>query len=305
MNGYLRESLLKWLFLAMLGLVDVIWLSLSDFHFVYQTATAPPVICGIFLAAAWCCWITKKQIGLFVLFDSLAQLCFLPSAGGVLSYLVLSTGLPFIDQHLSRFDYLLGFDWPRYVTWVQGHPVLDIALRLIYTSWAFEWILVPLILAYRHEERVRELCAATFISVCATLLISMLYPAISAYPFYTPSNPGIVAEIGVPDLFALRDGSLRTIDLGTMDGLVSIPSFHAVGAFLFIHAFRGYRILFPVSFVLNSAILVSTLSAGGHYLVDVLAAAVLALLSIVLYRQFPLISLTFLRREPQHGRAVA
>ena len=74
---------------------------------------------------------------------------------------------------------------------------------------------------------------------------------------------------------ALRDGRLRDIPLREMQGLISIPSLHTVLAVLLVHAMRG-TVLLPAFVVLDAAMIVSTPIDGGHYLVDVLAGALLA-----------------------------
>ena len=55
----------------------------------------------------------------------------------------------------------------------------------------------------------------------------------------------------------LRDGTFKLIDLGNMQGLVSIPSFHTVLAILLSHAMRRTRVA-AVFWVLNAWMIVST-----------------------------------------------
>jgi membrane-associated phospholipid phosphatase len=47
------------------------------------------------------------------------------------------------------------------------------------------------------------------------------------------------------------------------------------------YAARGLRVVFPCLLALNTLMIVSTVPYGGHYLVDVLAGGVIALLAIV------------------------
>src|SRR6266404_7467655 len=263
MGRIVSESLAKWFTLLLIALLDAAWISASNFHFTFRTATAPPVLCSILVVSAWTCLLWRRQTGLFVLCDTIAQFIFMCGVGGTLSYLVLSTDFPLVDQYLSRLDYALGFDWPRFVLWIQANPHLDFALQLVYGGWLLEWVLVPLVLCYRDEARVRELSGAILISVIITFLISGLIPAVSAYPYYGSFYPELIPEMDVTDLFGLRDGTLRVIDLATMGGLVSFPSFHVAVAVLFTWAVRGKGVGTVVGAVYNAAVIVSTLSAGG------------------------------------------
>jgi hypothetical protein len=80
----------------------------------------------------------------------------------------------------------------------------------------------------------------------------------------------------------LRNGSFRSIQLGQMQGLVTFPSFHTCFAITLAWCFRDFRRLFPIAILVNAAVLVSTLTEGGHYLVDVLAGIVITIACIVL-----------------------
>jgi membrane-associated phospholipid phosphatase len=63
---------------------------------------------------------------------------------------------------------------------------------------------------------------------------------------------------------------------------VTFPSYHAVLAIITSFAVRGVRhVSWPVA-LLNVAVVVSTIPEGGHYLVDVVAGAAIAMVSILL-----------------------
>jgi membrane-associated phospholipid phosphatase len=279
-----NESLGKWGFLAAIGLIDLIWLAAGGYRFDFPSATAPPVWSGILIAAAWTCRSLGRNPGLFALFDTVAQFVLLASLGGVLSYLVLTTDMPLVDRHLAAFDAALGFDWPRFVLWVESRPGLDLTLQVAYALWVPEWLIVPILLAYRSEAQLRELSGSIMISIVVVYVVSALFPAVNAYWYFASSHPPLVREIDFHDIFGLRDGSLRTISLKGMEGLVSLPSFHAIVALLFVYALRGRGVLFASGLAFNSLVIVSALSAGGHYLSDLLAAVPVALFSVVCYR---------------------
>jgi membrane-associated phospholipid phosphatase len=90
----------------------------------------------------------------------------------------------------------------------------------------------------------------------------------------------------VEDLVGLRHGSLPSLDMMLLKGVIAFPSFHAVLAILFTYAHRGSRVFVPVA-VFNGLMLLSIPSEGGHYLVDVLGGIAVGLLAILMTRALP------------------
>ncbi len=65
-----------------------------------------------------------------------------------------------------------------------------------------------------------------------------------------------------------------------LQGIISFPSFHTSLGVLFTYVVRKRRlILLPVA-LLNVAMIVSVLTEGGHFLVDVVAGAAVAAAAI-------------------------
>lgn len=281
------ESVAKWVFLAVLAVIDAVWIGLSDFHFVLRPLIGLVPLLLIPTVAAWASLLWRKNRGLYVLFDTMAQIFAFAAVGQVLIYLLLSTDLPARDATMSAIDFAIGVDWPRYVAWIQAHPAFDLALDIAYISWVLEWFGALVVLAYRSEERVREMWGCILISSAIMFVMMMLLPAISAFPFYGPAHPELVIppDLLFHDIGALRDGSLRVIDLPKTDGLVTLPSFHSIVALLLAYSMRGRRILFPVAIVWSVLVMISTLSAGGHYVVDSIAAALVTIVAAVAYRR--------------------
>jgi hypothetical protein len=279
-----RESAIKWLTLGAIALIDAVWIAASDFHLVFAGAAGPVICALLFAAAAYFFRVVRRNPTFFTLTDTLAQLIVCFAVCGVLSYLVISTNEPLADSQLAALDRALGFDWPRFIRWVQARPAADYTLWLAYRSSIVQMFMIVSLLSHWREARVGELSGTIIISLILTVLISGALPCASAYPFYGPTHPEIVPEIGVHDLFALRDGSLRDLDLTAMDGLITFPSFHVILSLLFMYVLRGVPILFPLGVVANIAVIVSTLTAGGHYLVDWFGALIVTMISIALYR---------------------
>ena len=74
----------------------------------------------------------------------------------------------------------------------------------------------------------------------------------------------------------LRDGSLRTLDLFHINGVLTFPSFHAASAALYIWGLWPMRWLRPLNLLVNGAMIAATPIGGGHFLVDVLGGVAVA-----------------------------
>jgi membrane-associated phospholipid phosphatase len=125
--------------------------------------------------------------------------------------------------------------------------------------------------------------------ICAleVIVMSAVFPAVGAFDFYLPGTrvAAIVYDHAVgpqhlAHFYGLRDGSMRLIPLATSQGLVSFPSFHTVLAVLFSWALARTRYIAWPILALNATVMVSTLSIGGHYLFDVIVAALMTIATI-------------------------
>jgi membrane-associated phospholipid phosphatase len=82
------------------------------------------------------------------------------------------------------------------------------------------------------------------------------------------------------DILALRDGSLRHLELFKITGIVSFPSFHAASAVLYIWALWPVRYVGGAAVVLNLLMVASTPVIGAHYMIDVFGGVALAVIGI-------------------------
>jgi hypothetical protein len=279
-------SLLKWLAPLGFALIAAVWINIAGYQFVVSRITGPLVLSFVIFAIGWLFYLWRRNIGAFVFTEALSFLIVFSMTACVLDYLMLSSSkkFPLVDRHLSQIDHALGFDWIATFTWVKAHPTLDHILNFAYGCWTPEWVVLPALLAYREDGRARELISLGVISIIVMMPLTAVLPALSAYPYYMPMQA--LRFDWVQHIMALRAGIMQTLDLNDMTGLVSVPSFHTVGAVLFMYACRNIKFLFPVSVVLNTTIIVSTITAGSHHLVDILAGLLLVGVTIHLYRKY-------------------
>ena len=63
--------------------------------------------------------------------------------------------------------------------------------------------------------------------------------------------------------------------------MVCFPSFHVAWAIFFVAALWGFRWLRIPAVIVSAMVILSTMTTGWHYFVDVLGGIVLAVISIV------------------------
>jgi membrane-associated phospholipid phosphatase len=217
------------------------------------------------------------------LFRAGAELFLLSFLCGSLSYSGTSLGRPLWDAAFLAWDQALGFDWRYWLTFLDGHPKLNLLLALAYHSmWPQLAMVLVALVTIRDFRRLDVLLLAFGFAAIVTVVIAAYMPALSplAYLQITAADHPHI-ELAVPREFemqalALRSGAMHVIELGNAQGLVTFPSFHTATAVLLLLGFRSVPYVRWLSVVVNALMLVSIPIEGSHYLVDVIAGAAVA-----------------------------
>jgi hypothetical protein len=201
----------------------------------------------------------------------------------VLSYLAARRAIPFYDAQLSALDSAMGFDWRRWHAFVHVHPVFDTVLGIAYASLLPQVPLTVFLLAhFGRTDRNRELFWTILVAALVTAAMFHAFPALGPFAYF---GIDFGRAIHLKDLLQLRSGAPALYSIPELQGIIAFPSFHTVLALIFMHAHRGLRATFVPFVLLNGVMLVSTPSHGGHYLIDMIGGAAVALASIALVRQ--------------------
>ena len=223
--------------------------------------------------------------------SAVARVLLVSAAAGVMSYTVAARGGPLWDATFADWDRALGLDWLAYAAAVNRLAWLARAGGFAYDSFTVQIVAALLILGF--TGRLRELerfCTAFALAAAAVVLVSGLMPALGVYPGLGIA-PGRFAAIAPRDVYTnaavladLRHGGLRSFGLDEIYGIISFPSFHTVGGVLVATAlWRVSWARWPV-LALDAAMIAATPVFGGHYMVDVLAGAGVALAAIAAAR---------------------
>ena len=211
------------------------------------------------------------------------QLTLFTALGVMLSYTVAAQGGAFWDLRLARWDAALGFDWASIRTAVDGSAALVWLLGIAYHGLVPQMIVIVVALSYvARFDTLRVTVAAAILSGLATILLSALMPA--AGNLFDPARfqhlwtPVALAQ--APLIAGLRDGSMRVLDLGALQGIITFPSYHAALAAIFIYAFRRVPTLSVPGRLWAGLTILATPLGGGHYATDVIAGLALALVAV-------------------------
>src|ERR1700676_3824279 len=121
------------------------------------------------------------------------------------------------------------------------------------------------------------------VCLAVTLPGVALMPATVPISYY--SFESLIDQSRFIDHFTrLRSGAFTELWLNDIEGMISCPSFHVAGGLMVTWAFRGHRRWFAALAVLNTLLIASTVLAGAHYAIDIVATVVLFAGSVLLWR---------------------
>jgi hypothetical protein len=195
----------------------------------------------------------------------------------IYSYAVATLRMPLWDPQFARMDAALGFNWVAgfdlitssswMLRYLLSHAYNSIFIQVFFSIGYFALI--------KRSDRNRELLWIGMLSALITTSLSGLFPALG--PYVKGDLPAWSAV-----LVTIRNGSLSKFALADMAGIVAFPSFHTVLAVLLVYVHRPPLRSFVPMAILNALMLVAIPFAGHHYLVDVIAGAAVAFVSIAI-----------------------
>ena len=223
-----------------------------------------------------------------------AQIILLTAIAGPLSYVANAMNWPLQDQRLLWIDRAIGFDPQQIAAFFNDHSWIVRYLSVAYGFIKWPLLGVPIILAMGSRFfRLQQFVLTLSVALAVTIIVSAFVPAVGTYyglglspseQFPRIDSTNYAAQLR--DIFALRDGSLRQLDVLRLAGIVSFPSFHTASAVLYVWALWPIRALRPASIALNAWMVAATPLIGAHYIIDLIGGAGVAAGSIVVVKYF-------------------
>jgi hypothetical protein len=189
------------------------------------------------------------------------------------------TPFPPIDGALARWDAALGYDTVAVLHRIAAHPALRAALNQVYDSTDLLLFLAPLPALWNDDRRVLRVYLH---AIVYTFLAGCLF-----YWFFPSSGPASVFQS--PDFLPNQRATFMKFAqvhqfrpvTTVLGGMIAFPSFHVVWSVLTTYAALPDRRLFRAALAWNALVIVSTVVLGWHYVADVPAGILLALLGIL------------------------
>lgn len=227
-----------------------------------------------------------------------------------LTYAAMRLGMPLADETLIGIDKALGFDWPAFLSFVDQSRVASALLLGAYDSIGPQLFILPAMLCIAGlYGRAYQLTLAWLLLCVLATLVGIFFPAEGAFVGHgidwtalsnVNAGPGVYF---LESFHAVREQAWFSLDRANGSGIVTFPSIHAGSAFLCAWAAWPVRVLRYPFLVLNLMMVVSALVPGGHYLVDLPAGIVVAVVAVHLSTRLALASrgegLAVFRRAPQ------
>jgi membrane-associated phospholipid phosphatase len=287
---------LNWIPIAAMGFVLVLGVAFWGFSFepvalVIPTAIAAALALVVYLYA----FAKGDQADPKLIFSlgAISQLFLVCIIMGPLTYVSGVAHWPLQDHALLAIDRAMGMDPEMIARFVNAHDWLGGLLLRAYGLIKIMLLAVPIALTLTSRlARLQMFVFAFSIALIITVAISTFVPAIGTYyglsiaPSQFTSLDSTLYQAQLRDIGALRDGSLRHLEMFKLTGIVSFPSFHAASAVLYLWALWPVRYLGGIAAALNLLMIAATPVIGAHYMIDVFGGVAVAAISILLGKYF-------------------
>ncbi|WP_419418724.1 phosphatase PAP2 family protein [Legionella sp. D16C41] len=188
---------------------------------------------------------------------------------------------PPIDNYILALESKLGIDLPAMMAWTANYPNFKLILGLSYDSLAWQMGFLPLLVTLLAQfPKVWEYFCLLLISALIGFTFYYFFPttapaSILKSPYFLPDQ-----YITGIKFFQIHNHQIPSSLEG---GLIALPSYHAIWAWLCLYLVRSIKPLFilltPVTFFLTLACVL----LGWHYLLDIVGSAIILLVTYFIY----------------------
>lgn len=279
-----RADRLIWSLIAIIAGMVVAACVLGSFHIEWASFRAVS-IASLLLCAASSFYSARKDSKAASALLCTAQFALFPAVAAPLSYIAASAALPLWDETFASWDRGLGLDWMAWLTAMNHHSGLHGIFAFAYSSFLPQAAIVIVALALTgHLLHLRLYIASFILAALLTIAVSAVLPAQGVWGYFQlssenyPAITPVTRELHLHVFRGLRDGTFRDLIAQGAEGIITFPSLHTAGGFLFIFAMWPVRYLRWIFALLNLTMIAATPVDGGHYFNDVIAGIGVAIL---------------------------
>lgn len=277
---------------ALAAAVDIVWVEARHFD-ADAAAYAAIALLSLACAAGGLFYErVRKDERLAAMLMGTSFLLGMSASFSVLNYLLITVAGARIDAPLAELDRGLGVNWPAMMAVVAQHPILNAILQLGYISVLPQVALLVAALGWDgKQERIYAFCLALSAGAAISIGFWTLAPSFGAFSVYELPS-GVTKHLALAldgryakDLVGLLAHGPGHIAPSEAKGLIGFPSYHAAMALLVVWYARDVSFLRWLVVVINCIVLVATPIQGGHHVVDVVAGAAVAVVSVLLAKR--------------------
>src|SRR5262245_28287139 len=287
---------LNWIPIAAMGSILLLAVAVSNFSLepvAFGTTAAIAVAFGVIAYVYAFARGAAADPKLTFSLGTISQVILVTAIVGPLSYVANAANWPLQDQALLLIDRAMGMDPEPIARFINAHPTIGHWLNVGYGFIKWPLLGIPIILTMTLRlVRLQLFIGALCFALAVTIAISSLAPAIGTLyglhlspETFTSLNTKVYAA-QLRDIVALRNGTLRHLELFHLAGIVSFPSFHAASAVLYMWALWPVRGFASLSIAMNVLMIAATPVIGAHYMIDVIGGIALAAGSIMLAERY-------------------
>ncbi len=186
----------------------------------------------------------------------------------------VGASIPLQDLRFEQWDRWIGIHVPDIAAWASNHILGKIANRSYLMLFPFMQIAILLPIFTGRLKYSQRFLVANLVALAIGLPIFACLPGID--PWYADHFQAIPDEAMCKAFILLAIRRPGPYLYQYPAGAVCFPSFHVIWAMLSVQALWGLRLLRIPAVLFATVIVLSTITTGNHYVVDVLAGIVLA-----------------------------
>lgn len=269
-DRWLPTDRLYWSSLAVLAVAGTVLGQADNIHNTFNPYLI--MLGAAFLAASRACdWMRQDDNSLVLAMEGVAAFCTSIAVVAPLAYIATRSPFPAVDHQIAAMEAHLGFDARTVRAAVFGHPWLKALLSAAYYSFKLQYLAVIFVAPRtRRPDRGMALMRQSLLVLCISYVLAWVLPTLGTMPDLEPWAPA---------WRTLHDTRLAFAG-GSVQAIISLPSFHAAMAVMLVNAMRGMQWIFWPAVALNGLLVSATPVFGFHHLVDLVAGSGLAFLSI-------------------------
>ena len=188
-----------------------------------------------------------------------------------------------IDQSIINIEQSLHISVKAILSWSNHQPFLQKILIFAYNSLLYQMAYIPLFLIMiKRRKEVHEYYFLLLFSALIGFTFYYFFPTTA--PASVITSPYFHAEQQATGLKFMQIH--QHIQPTTLEGgLIALPSFHVIWAWICVYSLRHWRIAVIALFPINLLIVLSCVLLGWHYPTDVLGALIVILLAHKAYHR--------------------